>query len=419
MASSVKHVVVDLTPLLPGGENGGAKIYTLALLDHLMPAASGFTYTLLTTPANHAELSAFQRDGVKVHLLPDAGGASSSTSPTARARQAADMLLPHAVKLQMARAYRAALEVAGKSLLRQLGADLLLCPFGAPIYQEKSCPTICVVYDVQFLYFPHFFEKEDLEQRDRSFQTALKESKFIVCLSRFTRETIVEMGGKPEQVIAIPPFCRRLSDVDTCCQGRLLSSLDIEEEAFLLYPANFWPHKNHEQLLRAFARYRAEYPASRLKIVLTGAEDANSERIRCMTTETGLAAHVVFAGFVPESQLVCLMKSALALIFPSLYEGFGFPLLEAMQMGCPVLASQVAALPEVGNDAVRWFDPTAERSIKNAIESIAADQELRQSLVSRGFSRAAAYGDPKPTVDRYLNLFRLAIGVERAFGSGD
>lgn len=416
MASSVEHVVVDLTPLLPGGENGGAKIYTLALLEHLVPATPGLTYTLLTTPANHAELSAFQRDEANVHLLPDGGNASSG-SPTARARQAADILLPHAVKLQVARAYQVALEVTGKSLLRQLGADLLLCPFGAPTYHVKRCPTICMVYDLQFMSFPHFFDKGDLEQRERSFQAALKRAKFIVCLSQFTRETIIAMGGMPEQVIAIPPFCRQLPDVDTCHQARLLSSLGIAEKAFLLYPANFWPHKNHERLLRAFARYRAQYPASRLKIVLTGAEDTNSERIRRMASESGLAAHIVFAGFLPESDLVCLMKTAMALIFPSLYEGFGLPLLEAMQTGCPVLASRVAALPEVGDDAVLWFDPTDEESIKEAIGSCEANEELRQSLIRRGFSRAVAYGGPQATVDRYLSLFRLATGAAKTLSA--
>ena len=125
-------------------------------------------------------------------------------------------------------------------------------------------------------------------------------------------------------------------------------------EPFLLYPANWWAHKNHELLLQAFALVRRERPE--LRLVLTGSDHP-----------AALPDGVASLGRVPDEQLVDLYRSASALVFPSLYEGFGLPALEAMACGCPVAVSRVAALPEVCGDAAVYFDPTSVEDIARGI----------------------------------------------------
>ena len=146
-------------------------------------------------------------------------------------------------------------------------------------------------------------------------------------------------------------------------------------EPFLLYPANPWPHKNHARLFEAFARVRAGRPE--LRLVLTG---------------YGHSAHVPAGvevrGHVSLDELAELYRSAASLVFPSLYEGFGLPPLEAMASGCPVAVSNAGSLPEVCGDAARTFDPTSVEELAAAIEEVLDHPAV---WVERGLERARAF----------------------------
>ena len=148
-----------------------------------------------------------------------------------------------------------------------------------------------------------------------------------------------------------------------------------EREPFLLYPARRWPHKNHERLLEAFAILRRERPE--LRLVLTGGGDFPA-----------VPDGVEVRGLVPRAEVVSLMQRASALVFPSLYEGFGQPPLEAMACGCPVASSNAASLPEVVGDAARLFDPHDPQAIADAVRDVLADP---QPWIERGFARAALF----------------------------
>ena len=150
---------------------------------------------------------------------------------------------------------------------------------------------------------------------------------------------------------------------------------DDEREPFLLYPARPWPHKNHARLFEALALLRRERPE--LRLVLTGGGDFG-------TVPDGVEVR----GHVPHDELAALMRRASALVFPSLYEGFGQPPLEAMACGCPVASSGAASLPEVCGDAARYFHPDDPRQIANAVlDVLAAPQEWSR----RGLERARGF----------------------------
>jgi glycosyltransferase involved in cell wall biosynthesis len=147
-------------------------------------------------------------------------------------------------------------------------------------------------------------------------------------------------------------------------------------EPFLLYPARPWPHKNHERLFEALALLRRDQPE--LRLVLTGGGH-------------GPGPHppgVEVRGLVSADELVSLYRRAAALVFPSLYEGFGAPPLEAMACGCPVACSNAAALPEIMGDAARLFDPASPDEIAAAVEDVLARPD---EWASRGLARAADF----------------------------
>jgi glycosyltransferase involved in cell wall biosynthesis len=147
-------------------------------------------------------------------------------------------------------------------------------------------------------------------------------------------------------------------------------------EPFLLYPANAWPHKNHGVLFEAFALLRRERPE--LRLVLTGAGH----------DPAAAPPGVEVRGYVTQEELVELYRRAAAMVFPSLYEGFGQPLLEAMACGCPVAASGVSSIPEVCGGAARLFDPTSAEAVADAVADVLRSGETWAAL---GLEHAAGF----------------------------
>jgi glycosyltransferase involved in cell wall biosynthesis len=188
----------------------------------------------------------------------------------------------------------------------------------------------------------------------------------VIAISEFVRRGAIEqLGVEPERIRVVP------QGLD---HARLQPGTG-EREPFLLYPARRWPHKNHARLFEAFALARRERPE--LRLVLTGGGDFS-----------GVPDGVEAVGHVPADEVVSLMQRAAALVFPSLYEGFGLPPLEAMACGCPVACSDAAALPETVGGAARLFDPLDARAIADAIGDVLADP---QPWVERGLARAAEF----------------------------
>jgi len=146
----------------------------------------------------------------------------------------------------------------------------------------------------------------------------------------------------------------------------------VSQGGFLLYPARPWTHKNHARLFEAFAQLRRERPD--LRLVLTGEGDFG-------TLPDGVEAR----GRVSRDELVDLYRSAAALVFPSLYEGFGLPVVEAMACGCPVACSNATSLPEVAGGAARLFDPRDVHEIAAAVDDVLAEPE---PWIKRGLERA-------------------------------
>jgi glycosyltransferase involved in cell wall biosynthesis len=209
-------------------------------------------------------------------------------------------------------------------------------------------PTATTVLDLQHELFPRFFPRAELAYRRVFYRSAVRRSRLVITISEHVKGTLVErLGIEPERVRVAPLG----TDLERFSPG------SAERQPFLLYAANAWPHKNHRRLFEAFELARRERPE--LRLVLTG---AGHEKLR-------LPRGVESRGRVSTDELIELYRKAEKLVFPSLYEGFGLPPLEAMACGCPVVVSRAGALPEVCGEAARYFDPTSVEEIAEAILS--------------------------------------------------
>jgi glycosyltransferase involved in cell wall biosynthesis len=210
-------------------------------------------------------------------------------------------------------------------------------------------PAATTIHDLQHEEFPEFFSRAQLTYRRRVYGWTVRESRILITDSEHGRQVLIERRGlDPERVRAIHLAVDHDRFTPDGCS----------REPFLLYPANNWPHKNHQRLFQAFALAREDRPE--LELVLTG---AGHERLP-------LPAGVESRGLVQLDDLVQLYRTASGLVFPSLYEGFGIPCLEAMACGCPVAVSRVASLPEVCGEAAVYFDPLSVESIAQAIGDV-------------------------------------------------
>jgi glycosyltransferase involved in cell wall biosynthesis len=231
---------------------------------------------------------------------------------------------------------------------------------------RTALPKVVTLHDVQHLDLPEMFPRAERALRSALWHRSLRRAARVIAISEFVRDRAVAMLGLDADRMRVVPLGL---DHDVLQPGQ------VEREPFLLYPARPWPHKNHARLYEAFALVRRERPE--LKLVLTGGGDFG-------TVPDGVEAR----GHVTEAELVALLQRASALVFPSLYEGFGLPPLEAMACGCPVACSSAGALPETVGGAANLFDPHNPRSIADAMLAVLANPV---PWVDRGLARAERY----------------------------
>jgi glycosyltransferase involved in cell wall biosynthesis len=261
--------------------------------------------------------------------------------------------------------------IAPRRLRRELELeelDAIHFPLTVMLPRVDDPPAAVSLLDIQHLVFPEFFSRAELAYRRVVYGWSLRRARTIIAISRHVKETLVER-------LQIEP--ERIEIIHLGLDHELFHPDGAERRPFLLYPANPWPHKNHQRLFEAFARVRRARPELRLILTGTGLERLGR-----------LPEAVEVRGRVPREELAELYRTASALVFPSLYEGFGQPPLEAMASGTPVAASRAGSLPEVCGNAALYFEPT---SVDEIAEAILAVLERPDHLVARGLERASRF----------------------------
>ncbi len=410
MVNGLATIAIDLTPVLPGGENGGAKVLALRLVPALAALAPRTRFIVLTQAASHAELAALDAPNVERRQVIGAAAAEARSSVFASAGKVL-RAMPAPVRAWAGRLgyglHQRLKRRGATASLHGLGVQLLFCPFTAPTFREAGIPTVCTVNDVQHRAYPQFFEPEDAMQRDRAFLDACRHATLLTAISDFSRQETIAFGGvDPSRVVTVAP---RVAAVrEAAVPEEMVRRHGLEPGRYFLYPANFWPHKNHELLLTAYGM-AARAGLGDVKLLCTGAPGRRRDFLVRAAEHFGLAGRVIFPGFVAEGELDALLAGARALVFPSLFEGFGIPVVEAMARGVPVACSNVTALPEVAGDAALLFDPRSPGKLAEALVAIAHDAGLRERLAGAGRRRAALFVGVERMARDYWAVFEQCV----------
>jgi glycosyltransferase involved in cell wall biosynthesis len=245
------------------------------------------------------------------------------------------------------------------------GADVVHYPITVPLPVFRG-PRVVTLADVLHLDHPELVSLATRVRRAVLYDRAARGADRVIVPSVFTRDRVVaRLGVDPARIRVVP------HGLD---HARFRPGGD-ERDPFLVYPARPWPHKNHDILLAALARVRERRPEVELVLTGAGLDGSTPEGVRRL-------------GVVRAEEVAALYRRASALVFPSLYEGFGWPVLEAMASGCPVAVARGNAAEELAGDAAVLFDPTSEDDVAAGILRV-LDEGPR--LVERGLERAGAY----------------------------
>ena len=245
--------------------------------------------------------------------------------------------------------------------------DAMHFPLSVMLPSVDRPPAAATVLDLQHEEHPEFFGRAELAYRKVVYGRTIRRSRIVDH----------DLGTRaPDAARALRARATRVRAIHLGVQHDVFTPSDkVSQGGFLLYPARPWRHKNHARLFEAFTRLRRERPE--LRLVLTGEGDFGA-----------VPDGVEVLGRVGRDELVELYRTAAALVFPSLYEGFGMPVLEAMACGCPVACSNVTSLPEVAGDAARLFDPHDADEIAAAISDVLDEPE---PWIARGLERAKVF----------------------------
>jgi glycosyltransferase involved in cell wall biosynthesis len=331
----------------------------------------------------------------------NASGAKSFTRPSARFRTRV-CRLPGSQRLLRVLWEQAILPMR----LRTQGIDVLhslgyLSPIAAP------GATVTTVLDmVQYVH------PEDIEPAKRLlwrilFPLSLRRATAIIVISESVKRELARFfpwaAAKATVVpLAVDPVRFSPGPAGPCAAAR--------GRPFLLAVSTISPHKNPVRLVEAFARVRRERPGLDLELVLAGLmRQEQGALLRRTARSLGVSEHVIFAGRVPDGELIQLYRSAEMLVFPSLYEGFGLPVLEAMSCGCPVVSSNLTSLPEVTGDAALLFNPKDVAEMAGRIAEVLDSRSTRERLIARGLERARLFSW-QSIAERTMAVYRQCLG---------
>ena len=253
--------------------------------------------------------------------------------------------------------------------------------------------SLVTVHDLGYLHFPQAHPWRQRLYLDLSTRWNACAAALVLADSEATKADLVaRYDTPPEKITVAYPGCdETLAPVrDPAAIETVKARYTISGDYFL-YLGTLQPRKNLIRLVEAFAQSPIPNPQSPIRLVLAGKQGWLYDELFTQVRRLGLEGWVLFPGYVPEEDKAALLSGALAFVFPSLYEGFGLPVLEAQACGCPVITSTTSSLPEVAGDAALLVDPNDTAGIGDAMRRLATDSALRESLIERGLANVRRF----------------------------
>jgi len=275
-------------------------------------------------------------------------------------------------------------------LLKRRSVDLLFspCNIGPRIL---SVPMVVTLFDLHWLFFPELFSRIRLAYLRRALTWSARKAEAVLTISENSKKDLVTLLGIPEERITVtypgldPIFEKAPSPEE---HAALRKTFGLGDK-FILFVGQLHRRKNALGLIRAFQLLKEQGPLEH-QLVLAGGEGDGSTEIRDYIRQQP-RGEIIVTGCIPDEAIRTLYHQAACLVYPSLYEGFGLPVLEAMACGCPVITSNVSSLPEVAGEAALLIDPYRIETIAAAMNSLLTNPDLSQSLIQKGYKQARRF----------------------------
>lgn len=360
------HIAINALQVY-AGQTGGGETYLRELLASLAEVDSENQYTVLIWQETFEAFERYHSERIRLQVVHP--GLSRRVLRTVLRRFAP----PHAT------GWLANISV---DLMHWTNSLIALRPF------SLSVPSILTMMDIQHEFLPEFFSPRDLQLRRRLYPESLKRATRVIAISEHAQNTIIDRYHvDPASIRVIYPGINatRFSAPISDDQKQVVRERYHLPERFILYPAGTWPHKNHLRLLDALHR------SEQVCCILTGVKQSEHERVLQRIHELNLGERVRHIGHVDWDDVPALYQMACGLIFPSLFEGFGFPILEAMAARCPVASSNHETLVEISQGAIHYFDPRDTEAIADAIHKLWEGALSNTEAMNRGKKISQTY----------------------------
>ena len=315
--------------------------------------------------------------------------------------------------------------------------DILFVPSHTlPLIRCPGLKTVVTVHDLGAEYLP---QTHQIKQRlYLKFMTdyQIKSATHLIAVSQATKDDLIKKVGVPAEKISVvyEGYNEKLfRPAKTDTLNTILKQFELKPQEYFLFVGTIQPRKNLERLIKAYSEVfvgdgkwgaplsarnetrtsngaaSRQDPQKQPKLVLAGSKGWLSEEIYVLPKKLGIETSVKFLGYVPDEKLPALYTGAKAFLFPSLFEGFGLPILEAFACKCPVLTSNISSMPEVAGDATLLINPYSEEEITQGIERLATDEKLRNRLVKEGQKQLKKFSWEK-AASQTLEVLKKAVG---------
>ena len=382
------------------GRSGGVETYLRVLLQAI-PLMSGVAADVLCTPDQEGGLSKYVDEHIALRAL------GEDFNPIRQAR---------ASRARLMRSTAPQVAFVDPSFARLgdgLGLDLLHSPVQVFTSMDFDIPGILNLHDLQHLYYPENFTPGDLEAREKFYARSVALASAIVVSSNHVRDSLVTRMQVPSnRVYVIPVACNPEIEMGL----RLLSPEAAREmyalpTRFAFFPAQFWPHKNHTRLVEALAILRRRNPDHDLRFVFSGSREFSGwPATRDAIERNKLEGAIRILDFIPTEHLGAIYKSALFCIVPSLFEASSYPVIEAQNLGCPAMCSNVTSLPELMADGCGLvFDPLSPEDIADKMEAWLTQTQTRLDAGMRGQARARRENSLSSYAARLASLYESVV----------
>jgi glycosyltransferase involved in cell wall biosynthesis len=378
------RVGVDLTPLLPGSSNGGSKLAVLQFLEALHQGhAHTVRLTLFVAEISESELR--ERFGSRLSIYRTRRGRRRGSAPLEAYRELCSQL-----------------EI--RRLTCQLGVEVLYSPFGRYLAASTQVPMVALITDLLHRDYPESLPWKDRLWRHLNLKKLASSNALFQVPSDFSRKRLHATYGVPYD---------RAFRTYQPIHERFEGGSQGADRRYFFYPARPWRHKNHPNLLRAYRVYRDRVGSAAWRLVLTGSNDDAIQPWKSLVAELGLTENVDFLGEVSEEKLSECYRGAAALVFPSRYEGFGIPLVEAMHFRLPIICGRGGSQMEVAGEAAFYVDVENLDELADAMMRISQDAALSTRLAIAGEQQLARFA-LEPEVQKLVNALLKARGVGAA-----